>query len=323
MRNAFADEITELAARDPRIVLLSGDIGNRLFDRFRSQFPDRFYNVGVAEADMISIAAGLALGGLRPVTYTIASFSVYRCFEQIRVDVCYHDLPVVIVGAGSGLGYASNGATHHSCEDLAILRTLPNLTVTCPADALEVRGLLRCAVQSLRPVYMRIGKKGEPRIHTEVPDLSLGRALRVRAGLDVTILCAGTLLPEALQAAESLATSGISIEVYSFPTIKPLDTDVLESAFGSRRLVVTVEEHARLGGFGGAVAEWRADHPEVRARLLMLGTPDLFLHEATDQDHARARFGLTAAGLVPSIRDAWERLPATPSNGAESESAHS
>src|SRR5471030_1445439 len=109
MRNAFADEITLLAARDPRIVLVSGDIGNRLFDKFRAQFPDRFYNVGVAEADMISIAAGLALGGMHPVTYTIASFSVYRCYEQIRVDLCYHNLPVVIVGAGSGLGYAANG----------------------------------------------------------------------------------------------------------------------------------------------------------------------------------------------------------------------
>src|SRR5262249_3895225 len=126
MRNAFADEITALADADPRIVLLSGDIGNRLFDKFRERFPQRFYNCGVAEANMIGLAAGLALGGLRPVAYTITPFITTRCLEQIRVDICYHDVPVVIVGVGGGLSYASLGPTHHSCEDIALLRSLPN-----------------------------------------------------------------------------------------------------------------------------------------------------------------------------------------------------
>ena len=142
MRNAFAEEITELAAADERIVLLSGDIGNRLFDRFKAQFPDRFLNVGVAEANMIGVAAGLALAGMRPVTYTIASFAVYRAYEQIRVDVAYHNLPVVMVGTGGGLAYAANGPTHHSVEDAAVLRVLPNMTVACPGDAPELRSLL-------------------------------------------------------------------------------------------------------------------------------------------------------------------------------------
>lgn len=302
MRNAFADEITELAAHDPRIVLLSGDIGNRLFDKFRSQYPDRFYNVGVAEADMISIAAGLALGGLRPVTYTIASFSVYRCYEQIRVDLCYHNLPVVIVGAGSGLGYAANGATHHSCEDLAVLRVLPHMTVACPADSWEVRCLLRGALQQTGPVYLRIGKKGEPVVHHDQPALTLGQGHVVRTGTDVSILCTGTLLPEALAAADELATSGLSVEVVSLHTVKPLDTVLLHRVFQSMKLVVTVEEHSRIGGLGSAVAEWKADTPGADARLLRLGTADWFIHHATDQDHARLIYDLSGPQIAYSIR---------------------
>ena len=135
MRNAFSSEMTELAKTNERIVLLSGDIGNKLFDPFKALFPNRFFNCGVAEANMTSMAAGMALGGLIPVTYTITPFNTYRCLEQIRVDLCYHNLPVTIVGVGAGLSYASLGATHHSCEDIAILRSLPNMTVVCPGDA--------------------------------------------------------------------------------------------------------------------------------------------------------------------------------------------
>src|SRR5712691_8753697 len=162
MRNAFADEITKLGADDTRVVLLSGDIGNKLFDKFKQQAGNRFLNCGVAEANMMSIAAGMALSGLRPVIYTITPFTTTRCFEQIRVDVCYHKAPVIIVGTGSGLSYADLGPTHHSCEDMAILRTRPGMTVLAPADSTELRLALRQALSLGGPVYMRIGKKGEP-----------------------------------------------------------------------------------------------------------------------------------------------------------------
>ena len=305
MRNAFAEEITALAANDPRIVLLSGDIGNRLFDKFKAQFPDRFINVGVAEANMIGIAAGLALGGMRPVTYTIASFAVYRAYEQIRVDVGYHNLPVIMIGTGGGLAYAANGPTHHSCEDAAVLRVVPNMTVACPGDAHELRALLRHALQQTGPVYLRIGKKGEPLVHEAVPALQLGQSLVIRPGTDVTILCCGTLVAEALEAAELLAEQSVSTEVISFPTIKPLDETRLRDVFDSRGLVVTVEEHSRAGGLGGAVAEWLTDKPPQRAKLLRLGTPDEFLHEAGEQEHARAVCGLTAQSMATTIRTAW------------------
>src|SRR5436190_12698442 len=162
MRNAFAAEILDRATEDPRVVLLSGDIGNRLFDKYKAKHPGRFFNCGVAEANMISLGAGMAASGLRPVAYTIAPFMTSRAFEQIRVDVCYHHVPVIVAGVGAGLCYASLGATHHSCEDIALMRSLPGMTVLCPADPLEVRLALKAALKLDGPCYLRLGKKGEP-----------------------------------------------------------------------------------------------------------------------------------------------------------------
>ena len=159
MRNAFAKYITALAQEDERVVLLSGDIGNRLFDDFKAKCPGRFFNCGVAEAKLVGMAAGMALSGLRPVCYTITPFLTYRCMEQIRIDVCYHHVPVIIVGTGAGLSYASLGATHHSCEEMGMLRLLPGMTVIAPADDAEVRGALKAVMQSPDPAYIRIGKK--------------------------------------------------------------------------------------------------------------------------------------------------------------------
>jgi len=301
VRNAFADEIASLATEDRRIVLLSGDIGNRLFDGFRSRFPDRFFNCGVAEANMVSLAAGLAMRGLRPVVYTIASFATSRCLEQIRVDCCYHALPVVIVGAGAGLSYASLGATHHACEDVAWLRVIPGMTVLCPGDPLEVRGALRAAVREPGPVYLRLGKKGEPTVHAEPPRFVIGEVLRVRSGHDVSLLAVGTVLPSAVAVADRLGNTGLSVDLASFHTVKPLDTSHLSRVFETCAIVATIEEHGVAGGAGGAVAEWRARHPEGRGRLLCIGTPDAFLHEAGSTAHARRKLGLTPEAIADSI----------------------
>lgn len=308
MRNAFARELTELAAADARIVLLSGDIGNRLFNDFKSRFADRFYNCGVAEANMMGVAAGLALSGLRPVVYTIVPFVTTRCLEQIRVDVCYHAAPVTIVGVGGGLSYAGLGATHHSCEDIGFLRMLPGMTVVCPGDPQEVRLGLRAAVGHPGPVYMRIGKKGEPSVHPPLEDFALGRGIPTRTGDDVTIFSTGNLLPTAMEAAERLEDANISAGVVSLHTVKPLDEGLLQSAFARAKLVVTLEEHSLLGGLGGAVAEWLADRPPMRARLLRIGTPDRFLHEGGSQAYARQQFGLDVPGLVERIRATHQSL---------------
>jgi len=301
MRNAFAAEITALAQSDERVVLISGDIGNRLFNRFKENCPERFFNCGVAEANMISLAAGMAACGLRPVAYTIAAFATTRCFEQIRVDLCYQALPVIIVGVGAGFSYASLGATHHACEDIAIMRALPLMTVVCPGDPIEVRLALRAAVQRDGPVYIRLGKKGERQVHEREPTFQIGRALVVRPGREVCLLCTGTMLAAGVEAADELARQGVSAEVVSFHTVKPLDEERLAAALTKFQVVATIEEHSVVGGFGGAVAEWLADHPGRHARLLRLGSSDSFLHAAGDQAFARANFGLSATAIAATI----------------------
>jgi len=305
MRNTFAAEITALAEKDPRIVLLSGDIGNRLFNDYKDRFPERFYNCGVAEANMTGMAAGLALSGLRPVTYTITPFATTRCMEQIRLDVCYQNLPVVIVGTGSGLSYAGLGATHHSLEDISFLRSLPNMTVICPADTVEVSLDLRAVMRHNAPVYIRLGKKGEPLIHQTPPEFTIGKGIVLRNGKDVCILGTGNMLPTAIQTADDLSQKGIAAQVVSIHTVKPLDDHLLQDAFSRCKVVVTIEEHSLIGGLGSAVAEWAADHAHLQTRLLRFGTADKFIHEAGSQSYTRQKQGLTTQNIAEKVLQAY------------------
>jgi transketolase len=302
MRNAFASAITDLAGSDPRVVLLSGDIGNRLFDNFRARHPERFYNCGVAEADMIGVAAGMAMSGLRPIAYTITPFITTRCLEQIRVDICYQKAPVTIVGVGAGLAYASLGPTHHACEDIALLRALPGMAVVCPGDPVEVRLALQAALQWPRGVYIRLGKKGEPRVHTTLPNFRIGRAITLRNGRHACLLSTGNLLPTAIETADRLNAVGITAQLASFHTVKPLDEEYLAMAFRNFDIVATLEEHSLVGGFGSAVAEWLADQGPQRAALCRIGTPDAFFHEAGEHEHARHRLGLTAEQITRKVQ---------------------
>ena len=304
MRTAFAQEITRLALEDDRVVLLSGDIGNRLFDEFKDKCPDRFYNCGVAEANMIGVAAGLAMSGLRPVCYTIAPFITYRCMEQIRVDVCYHHVPVTIVGTGAGLAYASLGCTHHSCEDIGMLRLLPGLVVAAPGDAHEVKGCLRAVLAQGEPAYLRIGKKGEERVHDSVPEIKLGQALVMVPPGEVTLLSTGNMLPVAKAAASLLNSKGVTCGFASMPTVKPIDAAFLAKAFSASRIVATLEEHSILGGLGGTVAEWQSEQPARGARLLRFGSADSFYHETGEQEDAHEHYGLTAEKVCSRLLEA-------------------
>lgn len=297
MRNAFAEEMTRLATTDKRVVVLSGDIGNKLFDKLKAVDEKRFYNCGIAEANMMGVAAGMAMSGLRPFVYTITPFTTTRCFEQIRVDVCYHHAPVVIVGTGSGLSYSELGPTHHSLEDIAILRTLPGMRVLAPCDASELRQALHEVLKDDSPTYIRIGKKGEADIHTTLPKLKLGKVLIIRPGTEVALLCAGNMMADTLKAADLLAAAGVFAEVVSFHTVKPLDTDYLQLAASRFKLLVTVEEHSRIGGFGSAVAEWRMALVRNVAQLAF-GTDDVFMHEVGSQAYARKKYGLTADNIA-------------------------
>lgn len=296
MRNAFADELEKCASVDERIVLLSGDIGNRLFDTYKTRFPNRFYNCGVAEANMASMAGGLAMCGLRPITYTITPFNTTRCLEQIRNDICYHQQPVIIVGVGAGLSYAQLGCTHHSCEDISFLRSLPNMTVLCPGDALELRTLFRQALTLEGPVYLRIGKKGEPVVSKDLSELKIGKGLTVREGKGVCLIATGNMLPTALEVGETL-----DAEVVSFPTIKPLDEPLLASLCQRFDSIVSLEEHSLIGGLGASLAEWMVDHQIKQTKLLRIGTPDLFPHALGSQAYLRAKYGLDAPTIIQKI----------------------
>lgn len=308
MRNAFAAEVTALAESNPKVVLLSGDIGNRLFDKFKNAAPDRFYNVGVAEANMIGVAAGMAMAGLRPISYTIASFTTARCLEQIRVDVCYHNLPVIIVGVGSGLGYASLGVTHHSCEDVAFLGALPNMTVLAPADAYETRAALRAALDHGGPVYIRLGKKGEPKVHQAVPEnFAIGKGLVVTEGQAACIIASGTVLPVAMEAGKRLGEAGIPTRVVSLHTVKPMDETLLAECAGRFPVIATVEEHSILGGVAARVAQWMVANRISDTRLLPFATADRFMKVAGEQDYARECYGITAEEIAEQVRAAMPK----------------
>ncbi|MGT2440280.1 transketolase family protein [Bradyrhizobium betae] len=305
MRNAFADELTKLGHDDPRVVMLSGDIGNRLFDKFKDKHPSRFFNCGVAEANMMGVAAGMAMNGLRPVAYTITPFVTTRCLEQIRTDVCYHEAPVTIVAVGAGLAYSGLGPTHHACEDISFLRSIPNMVVICPGDAFEVRGALRAAMQQDRPVYIRMGKKGEPVVHKgPIADFRIGKAITIEEGFDVCLLSTGNMLPEVIEAAYKLKEKGVSAEVVSFHTVKPLDQDKLKQAFARFKLVATIEEHSLIGGFGAAVSEWLVDTETQAKKFVRFGTPDAFFKKSGEHEYAREMLGLTGHQIADKIAHA-------------------
>lgn len=301
MRNAFADELCKLAAVDSRVMLLSGDIGNNLFNTFKKICPNQFLNCGAAEAGMTGVAAGLALCGLRPVTYSIAAFNPGRCAEQVRLDLALHNLPVVVVGVGAGLSYSSLGPTHHSLEDIAWMRPIPGMSILCPSDAVSTRCALRAVLKHDGPTYLRLGKKNEPVVYEQEPDFAIGKSLPVKPWGCVCLVSVGTMLPTVLEAAALLDAQGISAGVLDLLSVKPLDVDMLEKIFAEVDLVAVVEEHVPAGGAWSALAEWLSQQPARKARLLRCGTEDAFFTEGGGQGWARKHFGLTAEGVAERV----------------------
>ena len=288
--------------------MLSGDIGNKLFDKFKDAAPDRFFNCGVAEQNMMGVAAGLAMNGLRPVAYTITPFVTTRCLEQIRTDAAYHEVPVTIVAVGAGLAYAGLGPTHHACEDISFLRSIPNMVVIAPGDAWEVRAALRAVMRQDWPAYIRMGKKGEPVVHQgAVESFEIGKALTIVDGDDVCLLSTGNMLPEAVEAGRQLGEKGVSARVMSFHTVKPLDEEFLAEAFRTYRRVVTIEEHSLIGGLGSAVAEWAVDNAVDTRPLMRVGTPDKFFKKSGEQEFAREQLGLAAHQIADRVLQSLEK----------------
>jgi len=299
MRNKFAELLTQLAETNSDLCLLYADIGNRLFNKLKDIAPDRTINAGIAEANMATMASGMAQMGLRPFIYTITPFTTARNFEQIKVDLAYANVPVVIVGTGSGLAYANLGPTHHSFEDIALMRVLPNMTIVCPADSLELEALMPQLLEQRGPVYLRIGKKNEPLNHANLPALKIGKAHVCREGKDVVLLCTGSALHIGGQVADSLSEKGVQARLVSMHTVKPLDSDFL-SKLDKDTLVVSIEEHSINGGFGSALSEWFSDQ-FWKGDLLRFGIPDRFIDQLSGPESARQRIGLTAPVILDKV----------------------
>jgi transketolase len=300
MRSAFVRALTDAAAADDRIVFLTGDLGFKLFDDFASRYPGRFLNVGVAEATMAGVATGLALEGKKPFIYSIAPFVTLRCYEQIRNDICYHEADVTVVGVGGGYSYGPNGPTHHALEDVAVMRVLPNMTVICPGDPAETEAAVRALVAHRGPAYLRLGRAGEPTVHSSPVAFRIGESLVLRDGRDVALLSTGGMLATAVRVADLLADRGLGCRVVSMPTVKPLDTAAIEAAVRQTAVVATLEEHSVLGGFGGAVAEHVAELGAA-TRLRRFGARDRFSHTCGDQEFHRRTNGLTPAQIVDAL----------------------
>ena len=297
MRNAFANEVTQLAQADSRVVLLSGDIGNRLFDTLRAARPEQFLNCGIAEQNMMGVAAGMGLSGLRPIVYTITPFTTIRCLEQIKIEVGYHNSPVIIVGTGSGLSYANLGPTHHSLEDFAIFRAIPNLQVLAPWDAKSLRTCLRMAIESSSPTYIRIGKKGEIDLSGDQAVPAMGYSLCLQSGSQVCILATGTVSSEAALAVKTLAEQGVSAELVLMHTVKPFAESVIDRLLDRFDALVTVEEHSKVGGFGESVLSLIARRG-LQKRVEVLGTSDEFMPVVGSQEYARQYFEIDADSIV-------------------------
>lgn len=273
MRDAFSDALVRLAVSDPKVLLLTGDHGYALFDAFRKQCPDQYINAGIAEQNMVGMAAGLARVGFRPFVYGLSAFVPVRVLEQIKLDIAHDNLPVVLLGDGAGFVYSHLGTSHQSTEDIACTRAVPGLTVLSPADRHEMTACMEYAYSVKAPVYLRMGKSDREDVHgAAIPPLTSGRMIRVRQGrADLPALIAtGSMVRTAMD----IAQDGLDAAVWSVPTIKPLDTAQVVEVARSSRGVVVLEEHSTYGGLGSAVAEIVCEHQPTR--VLRIGVSDRF-----------------------------------------------
>jgi transketolase len=305
MRDAFFEALTDLARDDERIWALTGDLGIGLFDDFAEAAPGRYLNVGIAEQNLVGLAAGLAYAGQVPFAYSIAPFITSRPHDQIRVDVAMAQANVKLVGVGGGLSYGYLGPTHHAIEDLALMRVLPGMTVLAPGDPADVRRATRAAFATDGPVYLRLGKNGEPSLLPADASFVVGRATTLRDGADVTLASTGAILGEALIAADALAAAGVEATVLHYGTVKPFDAATLVQTAAQTGAVVTLEEHSVLGGLGSAAAEALAESG-VAARLRRLGLPDAFAHAVGSREYLLGHFGLDGHSVARATLELLE-----------------
>jgi transketolase len=302
MRDRFIKTFTELAADDPNLMLLTGDLGFGVLDDFAKRFPRQYLNVGVAEQNLTGVAAGLALSGKHVFTYSIANFPILRCLEQVRNDVCYHELPVTVVEIGGGLSYGPLGFSHHATEDLAITRALPNMTVVAPGDDDEAEQATIALAALDSPAFLRLDRAAPRAAETLERTFELGQLSVVQdvQGADVLLLSTGAMLSNVVAAAADLSTRGIRSTVVSCHTVKPFDDVTLAALVAHcRRLIVTVEEHSVLGGLGAVVAETVTNPLSFTPTpVLRIGLPDVLPSAVGSQQYLRGEFGLSSDAIA-------------------------
>lgn len=300
MRTTFFQELLNLYKADKDIVVLTGDLGFKLFDGFRDADAERFYDVGVAEANMIGLAAGLSLCGLKVYCYSIIPFLIMRTYEQIRNDVAYHDLDVKLVGVGGGLSYGLEGISHHGLEDIALMRTLPNMTIVVPSDPTEAGIFAELSYKHKGPMFIRLCHTNEPRVHESKPEIEIGKPLLLSEGKDVAIFATGRMVYVAVEAAHILEDEGIRPTLVEVHTIQPLDKTLILDILVTHNLVLTIEEHSLTGGLGTVLAEIIAENG-FAGRYKKMGI-DRTCRYTGDADHLRKRYGLTPVDLADFVR---------------------
>lgn len=301
MRNIFINKLIQASKKDPDIILLTSDLGFNAFEPYREQFPKQFYNIGVAENNMVGVGSGLALKGKKVFIYSIIPFLIFRCFEQIRNIICHNDLNVKLIGAGGGFSYGNQGVSHNATEDLSILRTLPNLTIFTPGTKIEATLAFDIMMDQNGPGFIRLGKVPDKEFHSSEPKYTLGKGLIIKDGSDIAIICIGNIVEDVMDAANELDQLGIDAKIITLLTIKPIDKEYINEIAQTHKAIFTVEEHDEIGGLGTAVSEILAVSETSNIIFKRIGLNEKPHLEIGTQEYLKEIYGLSSKKIAKRI----------------------
>lgn len=304
MRSAFVNELENVMV-DKNTYLLTGDLGFSVFEKIKEKFPSQYLNMGIAEQNMLGVAAGMSLTGKRVFVYSIIPFILYRSFEQLRNDICYQNLPVRVTGVGAGFSYSDAGFTHHSIEDYGILRSLPNLTILSPSDPLEVSQQMKQLQEIKGPSYMRLSRNGEPVLHDKHKSLRIGKALKVAEGDTILFVVTGSILGKAIKLVKLLEEDGYSAEILDYHTIKPFDNKTLLQELTGKELIVILEEHLAATGLYSIVAQLLVSN-DISIKTLHFGITEPLIELSGSRDYMLSKYGLDEHLMHRKIKEIME-----------------
>lgn len=303
MRSTFVNTLTQLARKNDKVICVIGDTGFSVFEEFEKEFKERFINVGIAEQNFVSVGAGLAAMGMKPYIYNVVSFMTLRSMEEIVLDICYQENPVVLVGVGGGHAYGPAGPTHHAYFDIAMMRMMPNMTVVCPADPVEMKAVMEVSENYDKPLYIRIGRSIDPVVHQGSISFEIGKGICMKEGADGVLFATGTMVKDAVCACDLLKNMGIDLALYSMHTIKPIDISLIQRCMQQYPAIFTLEEHSLNGGLGSAVEDAILQNKENNNIIFKkFGFPDTFAPVTGSREYLNAYYGLDAQSVAEQIR---------------------